>query len=124
MSNLSERLALLASRYGSPLAFAKALEIPNTTVYQYIRGDRRPSDAFLVALARLRISPLWVLTGEGPMLLEDAGQNEPPAAPVDPDLLRIQSALTTWWSSADDDERAWLKVQLRKHLPEVFKPQK
>ncbi len=37
----------------------------------------------------------------------------------DPELQTLQEALATWWAQADEDERAYLRVALRRAVPEL-----
>ena len=117
---------MLVERHGSVRALAKALELPYGRVHHYVAGDREPTQSFIEAIYhRLGISPLWFLTGEGPMLREDrAHARGPDQAPTDPRRAELLDAVNAWWDGADEDERAWLKVHLRHTVPGFDKPPK
>ena len=62
------------------------------------------------------MSEHWLRTGEG--LMNAAA---PPAAvrSTDPELQTLQESLAAWWAQADEDERAYLRVVLRRAVPEL-----
>jgi transcriptional regulator with XRE-family HTH domain len=52
--------------------FARAMGMKPSSFGKYLRGTRRPGATVLERLTRLGVSVDWLLTGEGPILLESA----------------------------------------------------
>lgn len=146
MGTFTERLKKLADEAGSGRALARALGISYRTVAHYLAGDREPPQSFVALMrARLGIVPTWLLTGEGPMRVQDivlhdgmrvADELELEFAPsrghtwqrfivkaqrthdaTNDDLGAIALYLAETWAKADADERTWMRVQFRKAFP-------
>ncbi len=62
---------------GNKSALARAIDMQPGSFTKYVQGERRPGATVLKRLPRLGVNVNWLLTGEGPMLLdeedEDAG---------------------------------------------------
>jgi hypothetical protein len=134
--------------HGSIKALASALGLPYGSLHHYVKGDREVSQRFLEALhSRLGVSIAWFLTGEGPMRVinvqlhdqvhvSDDLELEIVPAPghawlrflveadcnadvTDRDLADLVQTMTRWWAQADPDERTYLRVALRRAVPEI-----
>ena len=90
----------------------------------YATAQRAPPVSLIRALyVHLRVSPVWLLTGDGPMRAAGDGVEEPAAAygaGLDPRARGLVDALLGWWRRATPDERVWLEVELRRKYPELF----
>ncbi len=93
---------------------AKILNISSKSWWRYEYGEAEPGILFLVRLVKIfKVSPLWLLTGEGEMFLEEK------VVPVeDAPLVAIISFLRDVWKRGDQKERAWLEVQFSKCFPD------
>jgi len=60
---------------------ARALGMKPSSFGKYIRGTRRPGASVLERLTRLGVNVDWLLTGEGPILLESASSQQSSRAP-------------------------------------------
>lgn len=74
-------------------------KIPLTTYKGYEMDQRSPGADSLESLSRFGVNVNWLLTGEGAMLLKDAGETAPPPA-VDAGTLatvmeEVERALST-----------------------------
>lgn len=70
-------------------------------------------------LALVNANADWFLTGREPMLLDQVTTPTPTPEPTDPHLAELVQALTRWWAQADDEERTYLRVALRRAVPEI-----
>jgi hypothetical protein len=72
----------------------------------------------------------WLLTGEGQMrreapvgVAEAAHQYGGGTAKVEdqdpPDLAEIITALRSWHAAASEEDRIWMRVQIRRAIPEI-----
>jgi len=66
---------------GNKSELARALEMKPSSFGKYIRGTRRPGASVLERLTRLGVNVDWLLTGEGPILLESASSQRSSHAP-------------------------------------------
>lgn len=68
--NLNERIGFIAENFfsGHTSEMAQVVYVKQTTLDNIIRGDEDPSLDILTSIIRsskLRVSPMWLLTGEG-----------------------------------------------------------
>ena len=69
-NTIGDRLAYIRGGW-SQATFAGILNVHKNTVGNYERGDRTPDADFLKKLIDAGYNANWVITGEGPMLLQD-----------------------------------------------------
>lgn len=114
---------------------SRALGIGRSTVGGWRAQDRRPYELCVDLAMKHGLSLDWLLLGRGPMrpaVVEyQQGEDRPDGrrgvndgdhdqARQDPsDLAAIIAWARAWHASATPDERAWLRVQLRRALPEL-----
>ena len=79
----------------------------------------RPTPPAQVAEPAPREPPAPTGAGRGLYFTRDAGANR---APADARLAAILRWWTSWWQTADEDERSWALVQLRRAIPESAEP--
>jgi transcriptional regulator with XRE-family HTH domain len=102
---------LREARHMSRKALAEALGVHPNTIARYERGDRPPAGDLLLAMREhLGISPLWILSGEDPMLVDERKPDPPPiiqlpwrrgdqpAAPPLPVTGLAECGLRGWYS--------------------------
>src|SRR5690606_20867567 len=102
--------------------FAEVLGVSHGYLGDIERGRSHPSIDFLCSLAvKCGIDLTWLLTGEqrgkpsplpGAVLLEPAGDEEAAFAAV-------LESLWCLYIEGDEDIRAWVRVQLRRAIPEL-----
>lgn len=115
-------------------ALADALGVSSDVVAKWKKRGTRPYTECL-HLARSRGASLeWLLTGEGEKLKQpngDAPKDSPSESSrhgvydsrhgyeeEDVRLAAVISWWRSWWAGADEDERSWAMVQLRRAIPE------
>ncbi len=93
---------------------AKKLGIATSTYQYYERGERDiPAHIFCQLATTFKVSPLWLLTGEGEMFLE------PRVVPLeDAPLVSMIAYIKEVWERGDQKERAWLEIQFSKCFPD------
>ncbi|WP_051298717.1 helix-turn-helix domain-containing protein [Marinobacterium litorale] len=84
----------------SQIAFANELGVHKNTLGNYERGRNTPDADFLAKLAGIGVNTHWVITGEGPLYLEETGAGDDAAdstspsttvrkpAPIDSELFK------------------------------------
>lgn len=93
MSTFQERLKILRGQE-SQAKFAEMVGIPQTTLGRYERGESQPDVEFATRICtELRVSPSWLLLGDGPMRQGQSTQDAIPGSEVARRLLasRAQS---------------------------------
>lgn len=94
----------------SQASFAKVLGVHKNTLGGYERGERHPDSELLSALISLGYNANWVLTGQGPMMMEvvpDRAQAPKPFGDlVDEHLETIQRLLERWSEGQRSLERS------------------
>ena len=72
MSDIGERLKLVIREKGkSARAMAKLCNIPYTTFWKYLSGERKPSSLHLQKICtHLAINLNWLITGEGEIFVQ------------------------------------------------------
>lgn len=118
MTTQSQRFRAARERLGIGVRkFAGMIHVSPSHVSQVESGKTRPSDLYTSAVAqKCEVSEQWLRDGEGPM---EAASTLAPIISTDPELQTLQEALAAWWSHADEDERAYLRVVLRRNVPEL-----
>ena len=115
---IHDRIKKLRTHYGYTLtAFAKILGFSHNYLSEVENRKTKPS---LVLLYRISMNTTvnlhWLLTGEGEML------RGVPASRVTDIADRPREQLKQWiddfWKDADEDERAWLIVEMKRQFPE------
>ena len=110
-----ERLQVLRKALNlSGEEIAKKLEIAPRVWWRYEYGETEPGVAFIVKLIKIfKVSPVWLLTGEGEMFLE------PRVVPLeDAPLVSMIAYIKEVWERGDQKERAWLEIQFSKCFPD------
>lgn len=104
------RLAEIRKQRGwTQQQMAEAMGTARSYIADVERGNKEPSFHFLLSLIETTgISADWLM-GHAP--------DQHQANVADPKLESIQEWLLDFWAGADEDERGWLMVQLKRHLP-------
>jgi transcriptional regulator with XRE-family HTH domain len=88
-------------------------EINYGTLQQYLGDKRKPNTNSLTKLCiHLNIDISWLLTGEGTMYRHKPEKIE--------SLEDITIWLNHWWSYADEEQRIWFIVQIKRCFPEYL----
>lgn len=131
---IADRLRLVIGAE-SDAVLSRALDISPATVSSWRNRDSRPY-ALCIEIAEARgLSLDWLLLGRGPMRSAaceyPAGEDRPDGRlgvndvdhggeVQDPaDLAAIIAWARAWHAGASPEERAWLRVQLRRAIPEL-----
>ena len=92
--------------------FSKNINISVRGYQNYERGERTISKELICALLdTYKINPTWLLTGEGEMYQTKAAEG----------MVTLEGTiawLNEWWEQADEKQRIWLEVQLKRCFPE------
>lgn len=110
---------------------ARLLGMSTSDFAQRKKRDKVPWDRVLAVAGAYFVSADWLLTGEGPMRREaplgveeaahhygeGAGMAGP--APDPPELAQIIAAMRAWYAAADAEQRVWMRVQIRRAIPEI-----
>lgn len=128
--------------------FAKKVGVTANTVGRLERGENTPDAGYLNSVLALYpdISPAWLLTGEGPKKRSESGNSrvaedhalrwsspprpktvaavekalsqQPAPSREDAPLELMKQWIDEFWRNADDDYRAWFKIEFKKRWPE------
>jgi len=53
------------------LTMSKKVDMPHSTIYNYLKGERQPTSEFLMKICtNLNVNPQWLLKGEGEMFTD------------------------------------------------------
>lgn len=122
------RIATLAELAGSAQVLADRAGLSRRVVGKYLAGESDPSRERLVALAdAVGVNVSWLAAGRGPMRDSDRPQEAVASPTIPPANLpkeEIKAWLDEWWSTASDQERTWLPVQMAYCLPPFAEWQK
>jgi len=80
-------------------------------------GKKLPGSETLYSLMRnFGLNINWLLSGEGEMFLAEGAK-----ASFDEDRTRqaVREMIDTFWAQASDEKKAWFKVELERHFPEL-----
>ncbi|MBI5186648.1 MAG: helix-turn-helix transcriptional regulator [Nitrospinae bacterium] len=104
-------------------AFAQSIGIGQGYLSEIEKGLKEPSTTIIIAVVyRWKINEGWLKTGAGPMFLEDIEDikegNKKAINLKDLPKEEIKTWLDEFWEKADDKEKAWLEVEMRKKFPE------
>jgi transcriptional regulator with XRE-family HTH domain len=105
-----QRLAEIRKQRGwTQQQMAEAMGTARSYIADVERGNKEPSFHFLLSLIETTgISADWLLG-------HTAEQHQ--AKVSDPKLDLIQEWLLEFWAVADEDDRSWLMVQMKRHIP-------
>jgi len=85
MSDFSDRIKKIIEHYKlSYRKFAKIIDIPSSTLNEYLKGRVPPASTIERIYVQYRkdgLSPIWLLTGEGEMLLSGSNKISEDEAP-------------------------------------------
>jgi len=145
IGNRIRELRLMLNR--SLRDFSKDVGVSIGLLSELENGRRAPSPRVVAVIAlKCSASEHWLLTGEGPMFVRRveipdqveatddlavavvnqetgetrqvrAGPERPVVALPDHHLADLVKDLAAWWQQASADERAWLRVHLRREIP-------
>ena len=93
---------------------AAMLGIATSTYQYYERGERdTPAHIFCKLVTMFKVSPRWLLTGEGEMFMDLE------SAPSEDETLRaIISFIRAIWDKGNEKEKNWFEIQFQKCFPE------
>ncbi|MFZ2405499.1 MAG: helix-turn-helix transcriptional regulator [Methylobacter sp.] len=114
------RLFLKSSRVKTS-DIAKETDSSERTINNYIWKNLPLGGQLLRHLCtRYNVSIDWLLTGRGSMLLDEVNEQASVyvVSDVNPRAMRICSFVQEFMQSASDDERAWLEMQVKLHVPQ------
>lgn len=119
MDNLSSRLEYLVnSKLSSNWAeLARKSGLTPSTIQQIKDGGDARGNTLLRISNALQISIDWLLTGEGEMYRKETGNNFSEFKPI---LIWLEQ----WWENADEKQRHWLEIQMKRCFPEYEQFQK
>jgi len=108
LKNLRLKLALTGEE------IARILNISSKSWWRYEYGEAEPGILFLVRLVKIfKVSPQWLLTGEGEMFLDPRV-----VSLEDAPLVSMIAYIRETWERGDRKERAWLEIQFSKCFPD------
>lgn len=115
-TDIGERIRSLRGEL-SQQEFADALGFSRAYVSDIERGKTKPSLEVLSAIAaKYRVSIDWIITGRD---ILEAGLPRKPLTPDEEAFRRILDALWEMYKGADDEIKGWLRVQLKRAVPEL-----
>jgi len=122
-SSINERLKQVRiDKSLTQKVFAKSLGIAQGFLSEIEKGKKQPSDTLLLALSyRYKINIDWLLSGEGEMYNKEGGMAPESLAKIDikdMPLYNIKEWLDEFWTSASEEEKAWLKIEFGRLFPE------
>ena len=94
------------------IELSKYLGVAEGTLRTWRARNKIPYEECFIVSKRNNISLDWLLTGEGPMY------HQPFPSSSENDFNLLLEWLKKWWKQADEKERAWLEVQMKKCFPE------
>ncbi|RKZ39389.1 MAG: hypothetical protein DRQ49_11655 [Gammaproteobacteria bacterium] len=95
--------------------FAEICDIPYRSVQGYLYGESMPgSDAVIKICAQFSVNPTWLLMGKGEMYEREQSKK----LITNLELELFFNWLTEWWKNADDKNRIWLEIQMKRSFPE------
>lgn len=97
-------------------ALSEAIGVPKTTISSWRSRNRAPYDECVDAVRKFRSSLDWLLFGTGAHVVRDV-QGIYDATSNDR-MQRITEFLVHWAASRNEDEQAWLEMQLARAVPE------
>ena len=114
-SELGSRLRKVRKKCGlSQKKMAVMLGIATSTYQYYERGERdTPAYIFCKLVTIFKVSPRWLLTGEGEMFTE-----EKTVSPEDAPMVAMTAYIKDVWLRSDPRERIWLEIQFSKCFPD------
>jgi len=93
--------------------FSELCGIPYKTMQNYLYGTRSINEGNLKKISlRLKVNINWLLTSEGEMYQSSTTGLH--LKKID----KLLNCLRTYWDTADEDEKIWMEVQLKKMFPE------
>ena len=111
--NISDRLKLIIKDKRLTITeFSNICKIPYPSLQNYLMGKRSiRADSLLKMNIHMDVNINWLLSGEGDMYIQAFSSKEK--------LLCLgEKWLREYWEQADEKERAWLEVQMKKCFPE------
>ena len=115
-SEIGERIEKVRTHLGlNQVLFAKRLGTSQGVISNYEKGARAPSIKFLKTLREVfQVNINWLLTGEGPMFLEEQPEEEGRARVIDFEDERLKQMfeyLMEKWESASLKERRLIELE-------------
>ena len=113
MERICDRIQyVMNERQLKPAAFARILGEKLQRI-QDIQSEkqRAPEDVLIKIVEIFNINGTWLLTGEGEIYQTKATEG----------MVTLEGTiawLTEWWEQADEKQRIWLEVQLKRCFPE------
>jgi len=102
---------------GNWAELARKSNITPSTLQQVKKGGDIRESTLIRISSSLNLSLDWLLTGEGEMYNSIQEKMATGNQKLDNDSLEsIISLIKTYWEQADDKEKIWLEVQIKKHL--------
>ena len=95
--------------------FAKICDIPYRSLQGYLYGKSMPgSDVVIKICTKLSVNSNWLLMGKG----EIYRREQPKELITNLELELLFNWLTEWWENADEKNRSWLEIQMKRSFPE------
>lgn len=118
-----ERLLLVMRSLGiKTIDIANKTDIAERTITNFIWNNKPIGAHLLRALhANFGVSVDWLLSGQGAMLHNSAGETVAVYTVTDQQnqrTARMLAFITQFMQSASDDEQAWLEMQVKLHVPQ------
>ncbi len=115
MVNAQEIIHRLSEALGTKTDADMAIQlgVSKSTISNWKARNTVPYEQCMEVTKREFLSLNWLLTGEGPMYRDGSGE-EAEAEPVEGMLEWLQD----WWDKADEKQRIWLEIQLKRCFPE------
>ena len=82
---------LIGRKVKSKKDFAAALNIPAPSLHRWINGDASPTIQNIIDLViKFDVSPVWMITGEGPMFMKEKINLEKRVSDMEKRLLKLE----------------------------------
>lgn len=100
------------------IEFSNSCQIPYKTMQNYMLGTRKIGlEALININLHLGVNTNWLLTGKGGMFNQEERRDSSELEP-------ILAWLGLWWENADEKQRHWLEIQMKRCFPEYEQAQK
>ncbi|MCT9072797.1 helix-turn-helix domain-containing protein [Cupriavidus gilardii] len=129
MTGLAERIRACAERVGGGDALARKTGIPRSTLETYLTGKAEPKASRIAEICEVSgVNTQWLLTGTGPMQLNERGTEVTPShgSAVDSQLLelvieRLETKIAATGKKVSAKKKAELVTLLYDYIVETGK---
>jgi len=119
-NNIGERIKQLRiSLNMTQRGFGSALGTSASYISELEKGKSKPGYDLIFTLYKIyNVSLVWLIAGEGEMSHnKKAGPSQPTE---DVRKAEIKSWLDYYWDNAEEDEKGWLRIEMKKKFPEFM----